>query len=83
MNLRGYWIKYLTFSCKSFLLNEFQLKRKKPFYFIHKIERWFCSMYWFSTTDIRKWRAIHRGGAEGIWEDADGRGREEEAAGGL
>lgn len=40
-------------------------------------------MYWFSTTDIRKWRAIHRGGAEGIWEDADGRGREEEAAGGL
>lgn len=40
-------------------------------------------MYWFSTTDIRKWRAVHRGGAEGIWEDADGRGREEEAAGGL
>lgn len=40
-------------------------------------------MYWYSTTDFRKWGAIHWGGVKGIWEDADGGGREEEAAGGL
>ena len=37
----------------------------------------------FCMTDFGQWGAVHWGGAEGIWEDADGGGAEEATSGGV